>query len=68
MKVKKKSDKDEQAVDDDTDAGKKIATLLGKKIPYSWDIHFNKAKFFQVRIFFHENNNMYLIFISILGG
>ena len=28
---------------------------------------FNKAKFFQVRIFFHENNNMYLIFISIIG-
>ena len=52
MNVKKKSAKDDQAADDGTDAGKKVATLLGKKMPYSWDIHLIKPNFFKYVFFF----------------
>ena len=38
MKFKKKSAKDDQAAADGTEAGKKIATLLGKIMPYPWDM------------------------------
>ena len=38
MKFKKKSAKDDQAAADGTDAGKKIATLLGKIMPCPWDM------------------------------
>ena len=52
MKFKKKSAKDDQAAADGTDAGKKIATLLGKKChPYSWDIHLIKPNFFKCVFF-----------------
>ena len=40
MKFKKKSAKDDQAAADGTEAGKKIATLLGKIIPFPWDMQF----------------------------
>ena len=52
MNVKKKSAKDDQVADDGTDAGKKVATLLGKKMPYSWDIHLIKSKNFSCTYFF----------------
>ena len=38
MKFKKKSAKDDQAAADGTEAGKKIATLLGKIMSCPWDM------------------------------
>ena len=43
MKFKKKSAKDDQAAADGTEAGKKIATLLGKILPCPWDIQLEGA-------------------------
>ena len=47
MKFKKKSAKDDQAAADGTEAGKKIATLLGKIIPFPWDM---QALCFQTKL------------------